>query len=188
MRRTRRQPIPQRRRIFLGCEGESEQGYGALLRILLEEVRQDVHLDPVFLGGGDPLALVKRAAERISRSELTRHEPPYEVRALLLDSDLRGQNSDRDQQALHLAKTFTLRLIWQEPCHEAFLLRHFAECDRLRPPTSALARSRLLQIWNGYEKGMPSTRLMQQLTRVHVLRAAAVEQELQAFLADIGFL
>jgi hypothetical protein len=31
MMRRRRLLIPQRRRIFLGCEGESERGYGALI-------------------------------------------------------------------------------------------------------------------------------------------------------------
>lgn len=184
---TRRQQIPQRRRVFLGCEGESERGYGAFLRILLEELRQDVHLDPVLLGGGDPLTLVELAAERIARSEQTRRQPSYEVRALLLDSDLRGRNQDRDRRALLLAGTIQLSLIWQEPCHEALLLRHFEGCDQLRPPTSALSMTRLLQNWNSYEKGMPAARLAQQFTHADVLRAAAVERELQTFLAQIGF-
>jgi hypothetical protein len=34
----RRATIPPRQRIFLGCEGESEQGYGALLSRLAEEM------------------------------------------------------------------------------------------------------------------------------------------------------
>jgi len=65
--RRRRLFIPQRRRIFLGCEGESERGYGALIGRLLESQRRDVHLQVVLLkpGGGDPLALIEQARKRI---------------------------------------------------------------------------------------------------------------------------
>jgi len=54
--RRRHATIPLRRRIFLGCEGESEQGYGALLSRIAEE--HGLHLAPQILllrpGGGDP--------------------------------------------------------------------------------------------------------------------------------------
>ncbi len=61
----RRATIPVRRRIFLGCEGESEQGYGALLARLAEDCGLDLAFQPVLLrpGGGDPLDLVSLAAE-----------------------------------------------------------------------------------------------------------------------------
>lgn len=51
---------PQRRRVFFGCEGESERSYGTLLNKLLDQIRPDVHLDVVLLqpGSGDHLALV----------------------------------------------------------------------------------------------------------------------------------
>jgi hypothetical protein len=70
----RRRQRPQRRRIFLGCEGESEQGYGALLGRLLEAIRHDRYLHIVLLrpGGGDPLALVKLALRRIAEEEAKR--------------------------------------------------------------------------------------------------------------------
>jgi hypothetical protein len=68
MMRRRRSLIPQRRRIFLGCEGESERAYGALVGRLLEKRRRDRHLDVVLLrpGGGDPLALLELAIKRIA--------------------------------------------------------------------------------------------------------------------------
>jgi hypothetical protein len=49
--------------VFLGCEGESERGYGILIRQLLNEQRKDIFLDVVLLkpGGSDPLALLERA-------------------------------------------------------------------------------------------------------------------------------
>lgn len=190
MKSTRRPLIPQRRRIFLGCEGESERGYGAYLRNVLEDIRQDVHLDVVLLnpGAGDPLALVERARDHILHSEQERYAPPYEVRALLLDSDRRGTSPNRDGLALQIAANISLRFIWQEPCHEALLLRHLEGHDRLRPATSRDAIFRLTQIWTTYEKGLSALRLAQHLTHAGVLRAAAVEPDLQAFLLDIGFI
>ena len=74
MRSRQRKIIQPRRRVFLGCEGESERGYGALLGQLLESQRHDVHLDVVLLqpGGGDPLSLVKLAKSRIIAAERKR--------------------------------------------------------------------------------------------------------------------
>ena len=95
MRRARRPFIPQCRRVFLGCEGESERGYGGLIGRLLEEQRRDVHLDVVLLkpGGGDPLALVERAVKYIRENEQKRNAP-YVHRALLLDADTLGRSLD----------------------------------------------------------------------------------------------
>src|SRR5271163_2170925 len=133
MKRLRRRLIPQRRRVFLGCEGESERGYGALVNRLLETRRQDVHLDIALLkpGGGDPLALIELAVRRITEGERKR-ESPYVHRAVLLDADRRGQSPARDARIPALAATARLRIIWQEPCHEALLLRHLDGCWSLR--------------------------------------------------------
>jgi hypothetical protein len=69
----RRRPTvrPQRRPIFLGCEGESERGYGRLIGRLCDETRRDLYLDVTLLrlGGGDPLALVEMARQIIARNE-----------------------------------------------------------------------------------------------------------------------
>jgi hypothetical protein len=81
MKRPRRPFIPQRRRVFFGCEGDSERGYGGLIGRLLEEQRRDIHLDVTLLkpGGGDPLALVERAIKYIRDSE-RKWEAPYALR------------------------------------------------------------------------------------------------------------
>jgi hypothetical protein len=143
----KRPHIPPRRRIFLGCEGDSERGYGALLSNLLRERCHDVHLDVVLLrpGGGDSLTLVERARDHIIQSEERKGYPPYVVRGLLLDGDLRGIKQRRDREALEIATDIALTLIWQEPCHEALLLRHLDGCSHLRPPTSSGAKAKLLQ-------------------------------------------
>lgn len=176
----------QRRRIFLGCEGDSERSYGALLQHLIDQRAQDVHVDRVLLGGGDPLTLVTRATQAIEQKS-ARFGESYELHALLLDSDRRGQNKKKDQEALKLATEWKLRLIWQDPCHEAFLLRHLKGCDHLRPRTVSEAHEKLLKRWPHYWKGIPYVRLKAVIDYDAVNRAASVEPELFEFLNDIRF-
>jgi hypothetical protein len=187
MRRNRPCILP-RRRVFLGCEGESERGYGVLLADLQEERRKDIHVDPVLLrpGGGDPQTLVERARDWIVRSE-SRGDSPYEIRALLLDSDMRGNDLLRDERALQISAAHGIRLIWQEPCHEALLLRHFDGCNDLRPSTSGEALKALLKRWSTYEKGTPGRVLAKYFDFDSVIRAAKVEPILAEFLDELGF-
>ncbi|MDB6014900.1 MAG: hypothetical protein JWL65_7150 [Gammaproteobacteria bacterium] len=189
MKRSRRPLIAQRRRVFLGCEGESERGYGALINRLLESRRRDVHLDIVLLkpGGGDPLALIELAARRISEGERKR-EAPYIHRAVLLDADRRGQAPARDARIPAIVAATKLRLLWQEPCHEALLLRHLDGCRDLRPPTSSHALQELRRRWPDYVKGMPAARLATKISHAQIVQMLEVEQELASFLADIGYI
>lgn len=188
MMRRRRVLIPQRRRIFLGCEGESERAYGALVGRLLESRRRDRHLHVVLLqpGGGDPLALLELARKRIAEGE-RRSESSYFYRAVLMDVDRLGQSPARDSQIPALSQAARIRIIWQRPCHEALLLRQLDGCQQLQPPTSALALAELRQRWPEYTKGMPALRLADWIDAAAVQRALRVEAELAAFLAEIGY-
>lgn len=184
-----RRLIRQRRRLFVGCEGESEQGYTALLARLFEEARLAVHLDAVLLqpGGGDPLALVERAAARVAEREGSRGDP-YARRFVLLDRDKIGQTPQRDQRIPGVAAGADLQLIWQRPCHEAMLLRHLEDCAQPQPPTTPIACQQLGARWPGYQKAMPAARLAERLDRAAVERAAAVEPDLAILLKEIGLI
>jgi len=188
MMRRRRLLIPQRRRIFLGCEGESERGYGALIGRLLESQRRDVHLHVVLLkpGGGDPLALIEQARKRILEGE-RKSEAPYVHRAVLIDDDRLGQAPLRDAQITPTAQAARIRVIWQTPCHEALLLRHLDGCQQLQPPTSPQALVELRQRWPEYVKGMPALRLADRIDDAAIRRALQVERELAEFFADLGY-
>jgi hypothetical protein len=98
--RRRRATIPQRRRIFLGCEGESEQGYGALLSRIAEGMNLHLAIQSVLLrpGGGDPLDLVSLAIELSERDE--RRRGAFAFKAALLDCDKLGVSPDRDRSRL----------------------------------------------------------------------------------------
>lgn len=188
MRQPRRL-IPQRRRLFVGCEGESEQGYATLLARLVDEARLPVHIDAVLLqpGGGDPLALVERAASRADERERRRGDP-YEHRFVIIDDDKLGQSAQRDQQIAGVAADSGLRIIWQRPCHEALLLRHLDGCAELRPPSTPIAGQQLSARWPEYTKAMPAARLAGRLDFAAVARAAAVEPELAIMLRHIGLI
>lgn len=193
MRPPRRHParraIPQRRRLFVGCEGESEQAYVALLARLAVDARLAVHLDAVLLqpGGGDPLAIVERAAQRAEEREGRRGEP-YARRFVLLDDDKLGKAPQRDQRIAGVAAAAGLHLVWQKPCHEAVLLRHLEGCSQFQPPTTTVAGQQLVQRWANYEKAMPSARLAERLDHAAIVRVSAVEAELAAFLQDLGLI
>ncbi|MEA2998982.1 MAG: hypothetical protein QOK17_815 [Sphingomonadales bacterium] len=175
--------------MFVGCEGESEQGYAALLARLIDEARLAVHLDAVLLqpGGGDPLAIVERAATRADEREGRRGDP-YVRRFVILDDDKLDQTPQRDQRIAGVAANSGLHLIWQSPCHEAVLLRHLEGCAQLRPPSTAIAGQQLVARWPGYQKAMPAVRLAERLDRAAVTRAATVEAELSVLLQEIGLI
>lgn len=80
----RRAHRPQRRRIFVGCEGASEVGYVALIRLLAEEAGFFVHLDIRDCCGGDPLAIIETAV-REHESRKARHGA-YVARSIFLDA------------------------------------------------------------------------------------------------------
>lgn len=177
-RRTIRQRIP----IFLGCEGESEMGYGALLNRLateLPDIHIHIHVEALQPGAGDPHALVQRAVQRIANLE--RRRDTFAHKAILLD---RGSQR-KSQDAQTLAVRNAIRLIWQEPDHEAFLLRHLQGFQQSRPPAGA-SLAALRKPWPDYQKGRTQIQLAERIDMVNIRQAREVEPDLDAFLAAIG--
>lgn len=179
--------IPVRKRIFLGCEGESEQGYGALLTRLADAADLHLAIHSVLLrpGGGDPLDLVALAVELSRRAEIKRGA--FATKAVLLDRDKLGIAPERDQRLFPLAAENGLRLIWQSPTHEALLLRHLEGCHQLRPQTAALALAELVRHWADYRKPMSAIRLSTRLGIAELRRVCTIEDSLAEFLRECGF-
>ena len=109
------------------------------------------------------------------------------LRAVLLDADRLNQTCSRDAQMYALAQRAHVRLIWQEPCHEAFLLRHLEHCQALRPPTSIAAMEALRQRWPDYVKNTPAMQLAKRIGLQEIARAASVECSLREFLHILRF-
>lgn len=180
---SRRRPyIPQRRRIFLGCEGQSEGGYATLLARTAREtpnIHVFINVKVLNPGAGNPLALVQKAIRLIDNDE-----EPYVLRAILLDA---GPQVGIETRAAKLAETKGIRLIWQKPDHEALLLRHLPDCQMKQPPHGASFNA-LRAEWPQYTKGMTAHQLSSRISLDGIRQACAVETELRDFLSDIGLI
>lgn len=181
-----RPPRRIRKRIFLGCQGDSERSYGAFLHRIIEQ-KGRLHIDAVPLqpGAGDPLATIERALRILKQRET--NYGSYLVRAVLLDYDQWGQDKSRDCRVLPLATQHKIQLIWQKPTHEALLLRHVKGCETYKPQTAKESLRRLRAKWSDYEKGVPADYLFGRLTVVDIQRACTVEPDLCDFLNGLRY-
>jgi hypothetical protein len=184
--KTRRPFIPQRKPIFIGCEGESEQGYAGFLQDLIHEADLHIHLNIELLKAGDPLSRVELSVKKLAQLRRTRGNFPD--RFVFLDTDQLALSVNRANRARQLAAENDIRIIWQEPCFEAALLRHFEGRTTHRPPTSQVTQIAVQQVWPGYQKPMNRAELARKIDRQAVTRAAGVENDLMALLRCIGLM
>lgn len=139
-----------------------------------------------MLHGGDPLARVEIAIDRLQRSR--KRGDAFLHRFLLLDTDQLEADRGRARRARELAEQNQITVIWQEPCFEAFLLRHLPDRTSHRPPTSADANNRLRREWPEYQKPMTRAELARRIDLEAVARAAEVEEKLRDLLRCLGLL
>ena len=186
--RRRRAIIPLRRVIFIGCEGASEVSYAQFLQDLADEAGLHIHLDIRELGpgAGDPLHRIELAVTRLRFLRRARTDPA--ARFVFVDHDQAERDPERAERAIRLAHDNGIAIIWQRPCFEAFLLRHFAGRETHRPPTSPVALSALRQVWAVYRKPMSRLELSSQIDLAAVRRAAAVEPEFREMLVRLGLM
>ncbi|MCA0050604.1 RloB domain-containing protein [Mesorhizobium sp. B283B1A] len=177
--------IPPRIPIFLGCEGESEQAYGQFLNTIVRESNLPFHIEVVNLnpGAGDPVARIKRAEQEVKRRSNRRAE--FRFKTILMDSDQIENDHQRPQQVETLAASCGISIVWQQPCHEAFLLRHFEGYHNHRPATPTLALTALLEVWPDYKKPMTSLQVSRKISMAGVHRAATDDAALKTFLRRI---
>ena len=178
----RRAHIPLRKPVFLGCEGESEQAYGQFLNDIVREKGLPFHIEVVNLnpGAGHPLARVKKAVQVINQHNQRRAE--FRYRALLMDDDQIVGDPQSRQQVEGLAAQNAISVIWQSPCHEAFLLRHFAGRLNSNPPNSDASLVNLRQVWPRYAKPMSRIEISRQLDFEGVERVSGQHQEFATLL------
>ena len=180
----RRRPphIPQRRPVYIGCEGMSEVSYAGLLQDMLRDADLPVHLvvEELGPGAGDPLARIERAVCRLSHLRRTRTVPAE--RFALLDSDQTIRDPQRAERACRVAADNNIIIVWQHTCFEAVLLRHLQDRATRQPPDTSEAARALKREWPDYQKPMPRAALARRIDRAAVLRAAAVEPKLAILL------
>lgn len=180
MRRARK----VRARIFVACEGESENALRAWLQGLCDEHQLSVYLDGARLRGGDPLALVQGALKR--RQESQRKAGRHLRSLLFIDTDRLDDGSPRSREASELAEAKGLLLIRQEPCFEGILLRLHLHHEREFPKTAQEAHRRLAQLWPGYDKPMSGPRLAARFSFADLQRLAEVDGQIRTLLEILG--
>ncbi len=176
---------PERRVVLLGCEGRSEEGYGLWMNQVARRRDMAITIRPVFLGGGDPLAIVEAFEHEIAARR--RRGRRYAHHVLFVDGDRLGEAPARDDAIPAIVRRAKMVLIWQSPGHEAFLLRHFECHQHDRPTMTVVAERRLERLWPAYRKGMNAAGYGAVLTAEHFDRVRLVEPEFDAFLDRIGW-
>jgi hypothetical protein len=175
---------PQRVRIFVGCEGDSEQSYSKFLYGLVNDNGGGFHLDAHILKGGDPLACVKNALSKIERETMRRGQ--YSKKFVFLDSDLVETRPENSAEAIRIAAENGLVLIWQKPDHEGLLALHFTQLGHVRPNSKDEIEKVLRQHWPTYKKAANARDYAKILTVQNVRCAAAHDPDFEAFIKTLG--
>jgi hypothetical protein len=170
--------IQVRRRVFVGCEGESERSYCRWLQRRAEELDVALHLDAHVIGGGDPLAVVKGSVSKLR--ERTRVHGAYAQAAVIFDTDKLGIAPNRDSKIDGICVRNGLHQLRQVYEHEALLLRHFEKCDKLRPPAGS-GEAQLLKVWPNYEKPQDALALERKIGLPDLCRMFDVEPDFEKF-------
>lgn len=171
--------------VFLACEGKSEKSYGRWLGRLAHKHKIPVAIKAIDLKGGGPLELVECAIEKLAQLERTGGR--FRHRAILLDKDL-FKNTQRDKKAIRAAGLKNFSLIWQEPIHEVFLLRHFLGNEKKISADKAEAIKLLnVDVWRGYKPGLETINYESKLTLDNLLIARGNEPDFNNFLDRIGW-
>ena len=178
--------IPQRKPIYIGCEGESEQGYAGFLQDLCDDAGLHVHLNIEVLRAGDSLARIELAVRRLAILRRSRGNLPD--RFVFLDTDTQALSVEKTNRARQIAAQNKIRIIWQEPCFEGLLLRHLPGRATHRPPTNPATLQALTHDWPQYEKPMTRAELGRVIDQDAVARAGGVEDDLMALLRCVGLM
>lgn len=176
-------PAPKVPRIplFIACEGESELGYARFFGGIIGSA---FHVDAAVCHGGDPVAVVQATLKALRNP--SRRGVRFAAKAVFVDTDLCRQRPDLAHNANRIAEAHGLTMLWQVPCHEAFLLRHLEGCAALRPPTSELAMAALVERWPDYRKGTSAAVHAHRLDDAAVRRALSVEPAFDAWVRAAG--
>lgn len=155
---------------------------------MIRDAALPVHLviEELGPGAGDPQARIEMAVRRLEQLRRKRTAPAE--RFALLDFDQAEANVPRADRARQLAAQHDITIVWQRPCFEAVLLRHLDGRAGHRPVDTPGAERALLREWPEYLKPMTRVALARRIDLAAVLRAAAVEPDVQTLLRCIGLL
>ena len=182
MAKHRKPTIPQRKRLFIGCEGLSEVGYIQWLRVLSNANGGYIHVISENLNGGSLVQMVNKAEIAFKRHQKL---APIKNKYILIDSD-RGENDPIElREAMRLINEYGFNVIWQSPNHEGFLLTHCEKFTGRIPTNNGDASRLLLRQKTKYLKPMPMQKYKQMFNDESPKIAAEHNDELAKLLKEI---
>ena len=174
-----------KRPIFVACEGRSEVGYVRWLNRLADIQSVPVAFTAKDMKGGAPFAIADNAI-RFLRGNAGGPRT-YRGKYLFLDRDLTINSRQELNQAVQVANKHSFGIVWQQICHECFLLKHFPRTEKLNPSTAEGCIHALFGVWPSYQKGLGAMEYERNLSLDHLGRARSNLPDLDAFLNDIGW-
>ena len=171
--------------IFFGCEGESEQAYGKFLNILAKKMDLKVHISTfVASPAGDAFVVIQKSIRECKiRSE---NRDIFKAKIVLLDSDTLPQIENRKRDKMYkMIKENKFIVIWQNPAHEGFLLKHFDGYQNSNP-SKRDSEMMLQKVWPEYRKNIPVDKIEKVLDIEKVIRASSVNENFMNILKIIG--
>ncbi len=176
----------KRKRIFLGCEGESERSYGALIQSFAEEENLNIHIERCVLSGGDPKKLVYKTIN-VLKNKKPKLNNDYIAKFVLMDTDRFESNTEFE--ITELAENHNITLLKQKICFESVLIRHFEPHLDDKPSSSSDALQKLKKIWPEYEKGLSADELNKRIAFKNIKYAAKSKYNngLKILLKSCGF-
>ena len=178
----RRHSIPQRRRVFVGAEGQSERSFAAWLQHLCNESNLHLHLDIGVCGGGDSRVVVEFSGREKVRRE--REYGRYRAAFVLLDSDRLQRDIASGRSPPDIPG---LDKVWLRPNLEGLLLRlHNGEERTVR--SAVEVGPALRRRWPDYDKPPAASLLSRRFSLTDLRRAASYDADLSLLLEQLGLL
>ena len=179
--------ILQRKRIFIGGEGESEQSFIKWLYDLSNQECLHVHLHCQPLGGGGYRTMLDRAVCARRREE--RDRTKFKSSVLLVDGDraARGDDGWTIDQLKQEASKQRFAVCVQNPNFEGLLIRMLTPGREKLQLEPVDVQRQLRALWPDYQKAADAQMLESKFSLNDLLRVASVDQALKSLLMMIGF-
>jgi hypothetical protein len=172
--------------VFWGCEGLSEENYAVFLNSLFKRNRIPVSLRKISLGkAGSVLAKIHSAKKRLEVEK--RKDTKFKDRYIVMDIDVIGDDSNQVNEAEREALRHKITILWQRPCFEGFLIKHFEEIKDRSPSNCRDAEVVLKTVWADFKKPESVQRLTQKLDfYTNIKSLLTVEAEFKRVFESFG--
>lgn len=180
---TKRRPVPRRRRVFIGAEGESERSLAKWLGRLCKKAGLHVHLDVIVCGGGDSFAVATHAVDQYRKRSKAYGE--FSAGLALLDADRLEEDRSRGRDPATAVGVGSPRLVYLTPNLEGLLVRLHPGRENRFVLAHDAERS-LRRLWPEYVKPASADALGRRFGLDDLRRASQHDADLRLLLEILG--